>query len=58
MSVLYCMMFTVTIDRDEDGAWVAECPSVPDHKEVAKGTLRNLIRSSGLTVDAFLDLTK
>ena len=32
--------------------------SVPDHKEVAKGTLRSLIRSSGLTVDAFLDLTK
>ncbi len=32
--------------------------SIPDHKEVAKGTLRSLIRSSGLTVDAFLDLTK
>ncbi len=30
--------------------------SVPDHKEVARGTLRSLIRSSGLTVDAFLDL--
>jgi len=23
------MIFTVTIDRDEDGAWVAECPSIP-----------------------------
>ena len=21
--------FLVTIDRDEDGAWVAECPSIP-----------------------------
>lgn len=30
--------------------------SVPDHKEVAKGTLRSLIRSSGLTVDEFIDL--
>lgn len=30
--------------------------SVPDHKEVAKGTLRSLIRSSGLTVDEFVDL--
>jgi len=30
--------------------------SVPDHKEVAKGTLRSLIRSSGLTVDRFVDL--
>ena len=23
------MKFTVTIDRDEDGIWVAECPSIP-----------------------------
>ena len=28
--------------------------SVPDHKEIAKGTLRSLIRSAGLTVDAFV----
>jgi len=27
--------------------------SVPDHKEVAKGTLRALIRSAGLTVAEF-----
>lgn len=27
--------------------------SVPDHKEIAKGTLRSLIRAAGLTVDAF-----
>lgn len=27
--------------------------SVPDHKEVAKGTLRSLIRAAGLTVDEF-----
>lgn len=30
--------------------------SVPDHKEVAKGTLRSLIRSSGLTVEQFMEL--
>ena len=29
--------------------------SVPDHKEVAKGTLRSLIRSAGLTVDDFVN---
>ncbi len=29
--------------------------SVPDHREVAKGTLRSLIRSSGLTVAEFKD---
>jgi predicted RNase H-like HicB family nuclease len=23
------MKFQVTIDRDEDGVWVAECPSIP-----------------------------
>ena len=32
--------------------------SVPDHKEVAKGTLRSLIRSAGLTVEAFTELTR
>jgi predicted RNA binding protein YcfA (HicA-like mRNA interferase family) len=28
--------------------------SVPDHKEVAKGTLRSLIRAAGITVDEFV----
>jgi len=23
------MKLSVTIDRDEDGAWVAECPAIP-----------------------------
>ena len=23
------MKFVVTVDRDEDGAWVVECPSIP-----------------------------
>ena len=32
--------------------------SVPDHKEVAKGTLRSLIRSTGLTVSEFLFVLK
>jgi predicted RNA binding protein YcfA (HicA-like mRNA interferase family) len=32
--------------------------SVPDHKEIAKGTLRSLIRSAGLTVSEFLALMK
>ena len=27
--------------------------TVPDHKEVAKGTLRSLIREAGLTVEQF-----
>lgn len=28
--------------------------SVPNHKEVAKGTLRSLIRAANLTVDEFV----
>ena len=28
--------------------------SIPDHKEVARGTLRSLIRSAGLTTDEFV----
>jgi predicted RNA binding protein YcfA (HicA-like mRNA interferase family) len=26
---------------------------VPDHKEIAKGTLRAIIRQAGLTIDQF-----
>lgn len=29
--------------------------SVPDHREVARGTLRALIRAAGVTVQEFLD---
>jgi predicted RNA binding protein YcfA (HicA-like mRNA interferase family) len=28
--------------------------SVPEHREVAKGTLRSLIRTAGLTVNEFI----
>jgi predicted RNA binding protein YcfA (HicA-like mRNA interferase family) len=28
--------------------------SIPDHKEVARGTLRSLIRAANLTVDEFV----
>jgi len=27
--------------------------SIPDHREIAKGTLRSLIRQAGLTVEEF-----
>ncbi|MEO6051133.1 MAG: type II toxin-antitoxin system HicA family toxin [Pyrinomonadaceae bacterium] len=29
--------------------------SVPKHREVAKGTLRGLIRAANLTIDEFID---
>ena len=28
--------------------------SLPDHREIARGTLRSLIRSAGLTVEDFI----
>lgn len=31
--------------------------TVPDHDEIAKGTLRAIIRQAGLTVDEFRGLT-
>jgi len=30
--------------------------TVPNHRELAKGTLRTLIREAGLTVDEFIAL--
>jgi predicted RNase H-like HicB family nuclease len=32
------MKFVVTLDRDEDGIWIAECPSIPGC--VSQGTTR------------------
>ena len=40
----------------KEGSWATL--SVPDHREVAPGTLRSLIRASGLTVEEFLALAK
>lgn len=44
------MKFTVTIDRDEDGIWVAECPSIPgcisqgETKEIALENINEAIK--------------
>ena len=43
------MRITVTIDRDEDGVWIAECPSIPgcvsqgDTKDEALANIREAI---------------
>ena len=43
------MKIVVTIDRDEDGVWVAECPSIPgcvsqgDTKDEALANIRDAI---------------
>ena len=33
------MKFSVTIDRDEDGVWIVECPSIPGC--VSQGTTKD-----------------
>ncbi|MCL1469544.1 type II toxin-antitoxin system HicA family toxin [Argonema antarcticum] len=42
----------ISLCRDEPFAQVV----VPDHREIAKGTLRNIIRDAGLSVDEFIEL--
>ncbi len=32
--------------------------SIPDHRELDRGTLRKLIRSAGVTVEQFVELIK
>ncbi len=44
------LKITVTIDRDEDGVWIAECPSIPgcvsqgDTKEEALTNIQEAIK--------------
>lgn len=44
------MKFVVSLDRDEDGAWVAECPAIPGcvsqgvTKDEALANVRDAIR--------------
>jgi predicted RNA binding protein YcfA (HicA-like mRNA interferase family) len=40
----------IIMTKDEELATL----SVPEHREVAKGTLRSLIRAAGLTVEEFV----
>ena len=42
----------ITLVREEPSTQL----TVPNHKTIAKGTLRSLIRDAGLTVDEFIDL--
>ena len=30
--------------------------TIPDHKEIAKGTLKNIIREAGLTLEELLEI--
>ena len=43
------MKFNVTVDRDEDGVWIVECPAIPGcvsqgkTKDEALGSIREAI---------------
>lgn len=45
------MRFLITLDRDEDGVWIAECPSIPGcvsqgaTKEEAEANAKDAIRA-------------
>ena len=44
------MIFNVTIDRDEDGYWIVECPSIPgcisqgDTRDEALANIKDAIK--------------
>ncbi|MDJ0580468.1 type II toxin-antitoxin system HicA family toxin [Crocosphaera sp.] len=42
----------ITLIRENPSTQV----TIPNHRTIAKGTLRNIIRQAGLTVDEFIDL--
>lgn len=40
----------------KEGSWASL--SVPDHREIAPGTLRSLIRAAGMTAETFIGLVR
>jgi predicted RNase H-like HicB family nuclease len=48
------MKFIVTIDRDEDGVWVVECPSIPgcvSQGETKEAALENVKEAIALCLE-------
>ena len=48
------MKFQVTIDRDEDGIWIVECPSIPgcvSQGETKEAALENVKEAIGLCLE-------
>jgi predicted RNase H-like HicB family nuclease len=48
------MKLSVTIDRDEDGMWVIECPSIPgcvSQGKTKKEALKNIKEAIGLCLE-------
>jgi len=52
------MKFTVTLDRDEDGVWVVECPSIPgcvSQGETKEKALENIKEAIQLCLEVRLE---
>jgi predicted RNase H-like HicB family nuclease len=48
------MKFNVTIDRDEDGVWIAECPAIPgciSQGETKDEAIRNIAEAIALCLE-------
>ena len=48
------MKFSVTVDRDESGAWIAECPAIPgcvSQGQTKQEALKNIREAIGLCLE-------
>lgn len=48
------MKFNITLNRDEDGAWIAECPSIPgcvSQGESREEALRNVHEAAAMCLE-------
>jgi predicted RNase H-like HicB family nuclease len=48
------MKLSVTLDRDEDGIWVVECPSIPgcvSQGKTRQAALKNIKEAIGLCLE-------
>ncbi|MCX7001175.1 MAG: type II toxin-antitoxin system HicB family antitoxin [Candidatus Sumerlaeota bacterium] len=48
------MRFMITLERDEDGVWIAECPSIPgciSQGKTKDEALENIKEAIGLCLD-------
>ena len=52
------MKFNVTIDRDEDGVWIVECPSIPgcvSQGKTKEEALRNIEEAIRLCLEVRME---
>ena len=48
------MKFDVTIDRDEDGVWIVECPAIPgcvSQGKTKEGAIKNIKEAIALCLE-------